>query len=171
MIDILGPAQLAEKIGFASDASGSKKSGGYGCVLNTQWMHGKWDPTFLKECEPSIEYLELFALVASILTWEKELQNCQIIISCDNTAVVQMINCMTSSCKNCMYLIRMLALNNLQFNRQVYVNYLNTKSNFLADALSRGQISHFKKLAPTNVCDKLTQICQDMWPISKVWLC
>ena len=25
MIDILGPAQLAEKIGFASDASGSKE--------------------------------------------------------------------------------------------------------------------------------------------------
>ena len=60
-------------------------------------------PSFRLE-NPSIEYLELFALAAGLLTWrdEPELKNRQITIFCDNQAVVDMINDMSSKCGKCM---------------------------------------------------------------------
>ena len=73
-----------------------------------------------------------------ILTWEDsiELTNCGVAIFFDNMAVVHMINSMTSGCANCMFLIHLLALNNLKFNCHLSARYISTKDNFLSDALS-----------------------------------
>ena len=70
---------------------------------------------------PNIEYLGLFALVAGVLTWESDeaLVNSRISIVCNNMGVVGMINKMTSSCKHCMVLLRILTLNNLRLNRRI----------------------------------------------------
>ena len=45
-----------------------------------------------KKYNPSIEYLELFALTAAVLTWGSKLKNRRITIFCDNLSVVCMIN-------------------------------------------------------------------------------
>ena len=52
-------------------------------------------------------------------------------------AVVHMINKMTSGSKHCMKLIRVLVLNGLQFNRRLSAKFVDTKSNGIADSLSR----------------------------------
>ena len=102
MVDLLNQSiPSSDDICFYSDASGSKNSGGFGCLLNSSWIQGFWEPGFIEKEAPSIEYLELYALTAGILTWEnrQELVNGRITIFCDNQSVVQMINNgMVSSC-------------------------------------------------------------------------
>ena len=101
---------------------------GFGCVFNSRWFRGDWNPQFIKLQKPSIAYLELFALSAGLLTWAELLCNCRITIFCDNQSVVEMINNLTSNCKNCVVLIRMITLNGLRFNRRVKVKYINQKT-------------------------------------------
>ena len=168
MVDLLGPAKTSDEIRFYSDASGSKKLG-YGCLLNTSWLYGSWDEKFILEKKPSIEYLELFALAAGILTWERRITNGRFTIFCDNEAVVQIINSLSSSCKNCMKLIRILTLNGLRYNRRISAKYVSTKANFLADALSRGQLSRFRRLGP-EMTEFPDVIHDSLWPISKIWI-
>ena len=102
----------------------------------------------MEKQEPSIEYLELFALCAGICAWKKELSNMRIIVLRDNQAVVAMVNSITSSCANCMHLLWLLTLNGLLHNRRIFANYIDTKSNFLPDAISRFQWERFRKLGP-----------------------
>ena len=82
---------------FYSDAS-KKDSLGFGIYFNQQWAYGTWEPGYIKNCNPSIEYLELFALCVGIFIWQEQLKDCRIIIHCDNQAVVNMVNQTTSSC-------------------------------------------------------------------------
>ena len=114
MIDILEPALTSVEICFYSDASAAEDLG-FGCIFNKRWIQGCWKDhgNFIRDCEPSIEYLELFAMVAGVLTWQNLLTNCRITIFCDNKAILSMVNKLSSSCKNCMVLLRLLTLNNL----------------------------------------------------------
>ena len=167
MIDIIGTRTTSTVIEFYSDAS---KTIGFGAVLNDRWICGDWCQTFLKQEDPSIAYLELFALCAGVLTWEDhpELCNCRVTVYCDNTAVVEMINSMVSGCKNCMYLLWLITLNGLKFNRRLTAQYINTRENCLADALSRNQMDRFHKLGP-EMLDTPDQIPNWIWPISQIW--
>ena len=89
-----------------SDAS-KNVSLGFGATFQDKWLFGQWEPGYIQQNNPSIEYLELYALIAAILTWgeERALVNARIIIFCDNTAVVEMVNSLTVKCRNCMYLL------------------------------------------------------------------
>ena len=89
---------------------------------------------------------------------------------CDNQAVIQMVNNMTSFCKNCMFLIHLLVLNNLKFNRRVSAMYINTKSNDLSDTLSRNQMQRFWKIAP-DMCPQPTKIPEYIWCVQKICIC
>ena len=122
---------------FYSDAAKKSNGYGYGAFFDSHWIFGKWEHEFLVVHDPSIEYLELFTLCAGIFTWAERLQNCRIIIFCDNQAVVSMVNNLTSGCKNCMVLLRLLVLNGLYYNRRILVKYVKSRDNILADALSR----------------------------------
>ena len=169
VVDLLGHELTSEEICFYSDASGSVKLG-YGCILNTKWLQGFWDSDFMKENNPSIEFLELYALAAGLITWQNQpiLNNCRVTIFCDNTAVVQMINTMASSCPNCMNLLRVITLSGLRTNRRVYAKYVDTKSNYLADSLSRGQWTRFRQLGPQMNLIGDT-VSEEMNPIQKFW--
>ena len=65
---------------------------GLGAFFQDRWFAKMWDKEFLQKCEPSIAYLELYALTAAILTWQEDLQSMRIIIHCDNQSVVNMVN-------------------------------------------------------------------------------
>ena len=151
-----------------SDAS-RNFSLGFGAYCGTEWTYGQWD-SFYESVKPSIEYLELFAVTVGILNWLKLFQNTKIVLFCDNEAVVCMINNSTSSCKNCMILIRMIILESLVRNTRVYARYVSSKDNGLADSLSRLQLDHFYCLADGKMADKSTPILDMIWPISKIWL-
>ena len=161
--------ESAVTLQFTSDAA--KKEGlGFGAFFDRHWLYSKWEKGFMAKFDPSIEYLELFAVCAGIFTWAHHLRNCRIIIFCDNQSVVSMINNTTSSCKNCMVLLRMLVLNGLVFNRKVLVRYISSKDNILSDALSRQRLNIFWKNAPNNMFKTPEQIPAILWPLSKLWV-
>ena len=167
MIDVVSPMSDALVIPFYSDASAVVYLG-FGCVYEDRWICSMWEEGFIQEYKPSIEYLELYALMAGILTWGKLLKGRQVIIHCDNMAVVHMVNNNASTCKHCMTLLRLLTLDNLIHHTKVWVRFIGTKSNDLADSLSRGQMTHFHTLVPF-MRDNPDQLPQDIWPLSRLW--
>ena len=158
----------AAKLQFASDASLSRKLG-MGAVFRNRWIVSKWGEKFIDKEKLSIEFLELYALVAGIMMWSKFLSNCRIIVQCDNQAVIQMVNKLTTKCPQCMKLIRLLTLDNIMANRCVFVEYVSSKQNILPDALSRLQFQHFWKHAADNMRDFPDTIHKDIWPVQKIW--
>ena len=81
----------ATTLDFYTDAA-KTPSLGFGCVFGGQWTFGKWNSQFIIEQDPSIEFLELYALCIGIFAWERKLQNMRIVIFCDNEAVVNIVN-------------------------------------------------------------------------------
>ena len=153
---------------FYSDASGKI---GLGCIFNKKsWLCAEWDKEFLDTCKPSIQYLELLALCVGIFAWDKELANMSLKIYCDNKAVRDMVNDYSSGCKNCMYLIRQLALNCLHFNRRIWVEYVKSEENVLADSLSRFDFKRFWENVPNSMETTPTEIPTQLWPVSKIWI-
>ena len=100
---------IEPSIRFTSDASALPQLG-YGCMFDNKWMYGKWDEKFITDQEPSIEYLELFALTAGVLTWSNYMTDCTMTVHCENVAVIHMINKLTSSFKNCMFFAETVGL-------------------------------------------------------------
>ena len=156
----------SEDICFYSDASAAKELG-YGCVYQTNWIFGQWEPGFISKYQPSIEVLELFALCAGIFTWANKIANQRIIIFCDNMGVVNMVNNNSSKCKRCMYLLRILTLNNLIYNRCISVKYIHSKDNILSDALSRLLLKRFRKFG-LEMSQQPDQISEELWPFSRI---
>ena len=67
MIDFSPNGTNSQILSFTSDASRSKDLG-MGVVFGDSWLIGKWSPQFIVQEEPSIEFLELYALVAAVIT-------------------------------------------------------------------------------------------------------
>ena len=158
----------AVDIGFSTDASRNGNLG-FGCYFNKKWTFGRWEPGYIERFQPSIAYLELYALCIGLITWRQYLKNGYLLIHCDNQAVVEMVNDISSSCKNCMYLLRILMLENMLCNRKLRAKYISTKNNFLADLLSRQKIQQFFNKAPKNVNKLPCALPLELWPASKIW--
>ena len=157
------------ELDFFSDASPGEFLG-YGAIFEHHWLFGQWKPGFIKQKpQPSIEFLELYALSAAVLTWGHLIQNKRITIFCDNMGVVGMINSCTSSCKNCMFLLRLLILDNLINNRKVTAKYVRSQDNEKSDALSRLQLDRFWKLSSQSTDRSPTPVSSLIWPPSSVW--
>ena len=153
---------------FTTDASVNPKFG-IGAIFGHRWLFTQWEPGFIKKYKPSIKYLELYGVIAAILSWLNELKNIRMLLHCDNSAVVGMLNSLASSCKNCMYLLRLLTLNNLVHNRRVFTLHISSEDNFLSDSLSRLQFKRFWKLAPKGMNRQPSIISPLIWPVSKIW--
>ena len=136
-----------------------------------QWLAGLWDPPFIEEQEPSIEFLELYALTMAVLTWGKlpSMINHRVTIFCDNESVVYMINNQASSCPQCRKLLRLLALDNIHANRRLFARHVVTSQNSLADSLSRNNYVKFWKLAPSTMSRSADRMPPKYWPPQKVW--
>ena len=159
---------MASSIDWYTDASGVIGFGGY---CNKDWFQAKWG-AFLNQ-HPSIEYQELFTVTVLILLWGHKFANSRICLYCENQAVVAMINNSTSSCRNCMKLIRIITLKSLECNVRVFVHYVRTDDNSFADALSRFQMQRFWTLAQDTekiFNDKPVALPEEVWPINNnVW--
>ena len=165
----LGQSISATTLDFFTDISKSE-SKGFGCVFGPNYTWGKWPTDFIKSCDPSIEYLELYTLCVGILVWSEKMKNTRVIVFCDNQAVVQMVNNYSSSCKNCMVLIRKIVLDNLVKNRRLFVQYVRSSDNIRADSLSRMDFIRFFKHSPQSINFAPEKLPDELWPIHKIWL-
>ena len=123
----------------------------------------------MQTCQPSIEFLELYALCLAVFTWDYRLTNCRVMLYCDNKSIWDMVNSTTSSCMHCMKLIRLLTLNCLWYNRKLHIQYIESHKNVLADALSRGKFKTFWKHAPSNTQHFPDRLPEKIWPVAKFW--
>ena len=159
----------AETVNMYSDAM-KKEFLGFGAICKSSWMYETWDTEFLREKDPSIEFLELFGVVAGVITWIHHYQNRRIVLFCDNQSVVSMINNMTSSCRNCMVLLRVLVLKGMTENVRIFAKHIPGKFNKFSDWLSRGMITRFKDKGQGQFYDEPTQVPTEIWPVQKIWL-
>ena len=167
-IDTRGIATAIE-VPIYTDASRNKKLGCGGHHGN-EWFAYGWNEEFMQINEPSIAYLELYGLAIGVLLWAKNYKDKRIVIFCDNTSVVEMINKNTSNCKNCMVLIRIIVLHSLLNNVRIYARHVRTHLNKIADLLSRKKFEEFWKLTAGRMNETSEQIPRELNSMQNLWL-
>ena len=168
-IDVNGERDATE-LNFYTDSSLSRDKG-MGGIFNSRWIVAKWGRSFIDNEKPSIAFLELYALTAAIITWGHlpQFRNSRIIVFCDNKSVRDMVNVYASGCPQCMKLVRILAMNGLKYNRHLFIKYVKSKDNILADALSRLEFNRFWRNSPPDMNQQPDQIDPSIFPVEKVW--
>ena len=159
----------ANEIDMYSDSSKNSRLG-CGGYCGTDWFMTKWDPEFINNSDPSIEYLELYAVTVAILNWIQRFEGKHVALFCDNMSVVYMLNSKTSSCKNCMVLIRFIVLKGLLHNVRISAKHVTSKDNLISDLLSRQKYEKFRELTGSTFNELPTELPNDIWPIQKIWL-
>ena len=163
--------QNSVDIDMFSDASKNFDLG-FGIFCGDQYFIGNWDD-FTREVNPSIAYLELYAVTTAVLLWIHKFKNSKVCLFVDNRSTMDMINGASSKCKNCMVLIRLITLEGLKHNVAIKAKHVRSKANDLSDALSRVQMFRFKRLLRRKrkiMQEKPVPLPGEIWPLAKVWL-
>ena len=161
---------MAEELRFFTDSSRNAKLG-CGGWCDQDWFSQMWNEQFIKKNQPSIAYLELYAVAVGVKLWLHRFKKRRIIIKCDNQSVVHMLNNSTSSCKNCMVLLRIIVLQCMIFNVKIYAKFVDTYSNEITDSLSRGQKTRFVRLTKDMHMKQFGEkIPESLWPMEKLWI-
>lgn len=160
------------EIPMTSDAAKSSACGFAACLVDHEsrklfFCYDQWEAGLLDLYDPSIQFLELFALTVGILIFSKKISNARVRIHCDNQSVVHMVNNTTSSCKHCMILIRLLTLTALHHNVVYEAKYIKSEDNDLSDKLSRLELENFKSLAPKDLTLVRLPVPAQLLPVAK----
>ena len=135
----------ATDLDIFTDASGSLGCGAY---YRGAWFHYDWQPSQRLSRNISIQWQELFAIVAAALTWGHLWTRKKILFHCDNLPIVQAWEGKRSKQPRVMSLLRTLFLVAARSNFNIVLKHIPGKSNGIADALSRNQFDRFFSLAP-----------------------
>ena len=147
----------APDISLFTDSSGTI---GFGGFYNNYYFHGRWvdhPPGLSLEEEPefSIAFKELYPIVIAAMLWGHLWARKTILFYCDNQATVGILNKGRSKCPRIMKLMRRLVIVAAKGNFAYVSDYLPSRSNSVADSLSRADIIRFKGLVP----DAMEQPC------------
>ena len=141
-VSFLSPPSHLPSLEMTSDASGSW---GCGAWHNSSWFQLGWD----ERAHPlSIAEKELIPIILGCATWGNTWRACQVLCHCDNQAIVACLRSRTSKQKGIMHLLRCLVYIEAIHSFHLTSVYIDTKSNFLADDLSRNNLSSFLSKAP-----------------------
>ena len=132
----------AHDLELYTDASGTLGCGAY---FQGAWFHYPWQP---HQRQLSIQWQELFAIVAAALTWGHQWHGRRICFFCDNLTIVTAWQHKSARNPALLNLLRRLFLHAAQHNYTASFQHLPGQSNCLADALSRRQFTRFYALAP-----------------------
>ena len=123
---------------------------GFGATYQNKWIQGAWDEQHLAQ---SMDYRELYAILAATYTWGAHWEGQRIVFITDNKPITQVWDKTTSPSISLMSLIRPLyqfaALNGFSIS----FKHIFGKINIAADALSRFQMEEFFSAMPE--ADKL----------------
>jgi hypothetical protein len=132
----------SDKINLYTDAAASD---GYAAILGSHWVQGQWLGDWKKL---NITALELFPIVAAVITWPLTLQNHCVVFNCDNISIVHVINAQTSKEPAVMFLLRKLVLCCMTHNIMFKAHHIVGTHNIIADKLSRSQVFQARLMAP-----------------------
>ncbi len=128
---------------LATDASDV----GFGGRFGNEWFAYAWEHD---ENELfTIAYRELFAVVVAVCTWGHLFRGKIIHFWNDNTNTILAAKKATTRDPQMMHLLRALHSLCVDFQMHVWFDYINTKDNSIADALSRLDFKRFHTLLPT----------------------
>ncbi len=108
-------------------------------------FQGKYTPL----TETPIHFRELLAVCKGVATFGHELRNSKLKVMVDNQAICYAINSGTIKCVQTMELIRSLYFMLCMFNIEIKAEYINTRDNVWADALSRLDMKKFWYTCPS----------------------
>ncbi len=130
-ISFLDPPSSLPKIHLYTDASGS-----WGCAAwcGENWLQVRWDT---RAESLSIAEKELIPIVLACQAWGADWKRCQVVCHCDNQSVVADLKSRTTKHKGMMRLLRVVVFAEASFRYSLFPLYIDTKSNHLADSLSR----------------------------------
>ena len=136
-VSFLHPPTHLPHLEITSDASGTW---GCGAWHHNAWFQLRWDN---RSQALSIAEKELIPIILALAVWGKAWAGHQIVCHCDNQVVVACLKSRTSKSKGVMHLLRCLVF--IEARQQCYLKpvYIDTQSNYLADALSRNNLSLF----------------------------
>ena len=119
--------------------------GGFGGTLGSAWIYGKFPVDWKKY---NITLHELYPIVLAFILFKERFAEKKVIIHTDNKDLVDVINKKTSHEKILMPFVRKLVLSNMLNNTLVYAKHVLGSKNKICDALSRGKLQAFRRLAP-----------------------
>lgn len=93
-------------------------------------------------------YFPFFPIIVAVWIWGEDMANRTVHFWCDNMAVVQVINSLSSKSDCVMGLVRAFTLCCLQLNLLFLAKHVPGIENGVADALSHKQMERFDWLAP-----------------------
>ena len=136
---------------WATDAC---TGGGIGAFFDGRLLAHSWkeietwdDPLAPKRDTPSwdINYMELYAVDIAIHKWAACLRGCSIVARTDNTSVYSWLKKLKVKARNpaISKLLQRICSRLAEFDLNVIPEWLDTKANILADALSRGNYDRF----------------------------
>ena len=142
-ISFLLPPSLLPAIEFTTDASGSW---GCGAWCGEAWFQLQWDHS---SHHLSIPEKELIPIILACASWGVAWRGCKVRCHCDNQVVVAALRSRTSKAKGVMHLLRCLVFIEAHHDCFIQPVYIDTKSNHLADDLSRNRLSSFLSKVPS----------------------
>jgi hypothetical protein len=107
---------------------------GLGCIFESSWFVLEFDS---KERAMIIAWRELYAIVLACFTWGQKWLGRKIIMHCDNSVVVSVVNSGTSKNRDIMCLIRVLFNICVKYNFDIRLEFIPGAENVGADHLSR----------------------------------
>ena len=119
---------------------------GYGATYGNHWIQGAWTP---QQLQCSIDYRELYAIVAAAFTWGHCWAGQRIIFVTDNKPITKIWDKGTSPTPQIMSLIRPLYSFAAHIGFSMSFKHIFGIFNIAADALSRFQMERFRAASPT----------------------
>ena len=120
---------------------------GLGATFGTAWIQARWSDHGMENIN-DINYLELFAIMAAVLTWGHTWAGKRIVIVTDNKNITQIWSSGSSPNPHIMGLVRKLYLFAASSKFSLSLKHIFGHFNPSADALSRFQMARFKQLMP-----------------------
>jgi len=142
-VSFLHPPESLPMVEVTSDASGS-----WGCASwhGTGWFQVPWDS---RANGLSIAAKELVPIILACATWGQSWKACQVHCRCDNQVVVAALRTRSSRDEGVMHLLRCLIYVEAQLDCHLVGDYIDTRSNHLADDLSRDRAFSFLSKVPS----------------------
>ena len=135
----------ASNLELYTDASGTHGCGAY---YRGEWFHHDWQPHQQLSPQISIQWQELFAIVAATLTWGPHWHRKKVRFNCDNMAIVLAWQGQSSKQPRIVNLFRRLFFSAAEHNFTLTLVHLLGIKNGIADSISRKQYQRFFTLAP-----------------------
>ena len=118
---------------------------GFGATYGREWIQGRWNT---RQAAQSVDYKELYAILAATLTWGHLWGGRRIVFTTDNKPITKVWDKGTSPSVPIMTLIRPLYHFAARTGFTVSFKHIFGKHNQAADAISRFQMRRFRTVMP-----------------------